>query len=62
MAVVTKGPVATAGSIRTLAKSIGTNDPTSAAIDMELTRAMLTEIARTVLLCQIRATVPMRIP
>ncbi len=46
MEVVTKGPVATAGSILTRANNIGTKDPTKAAIDMELTTANPTEIAK----------------
>ena len=45
MAVVTNGPVATAGSILTLANPIGTRDPTSAAKDMELTTARATDMA-----------------
>ena len=35
MAVVTNGPVATAGSMLTRANPIGTSDPIRAAIDME---------------------------
>ena len=45
MAVVTKGPVATAGSILILAKAIGTSDPTSAATDIEQRTASATASA-----------------
>ena len=46
IAVVTNGPVATAGSILMRAKAMGTNDPTRAATDMEQITAMATEMAR----------------
>ena len=39
MAVVTKGPVATAGSILSFAKAMGTKEPTNAATAIELTTA-----------------------
>ena len=45
MAVVTNGPVATAGSILTLAKTIGTRDPTRAATDIEQITAKATDTA-----------------
>ena len=45
MAVVTKGPVATAGSIFTLAKAMGTKEPTRAASDMEDKTASATDTA-----------------
>ena len=45
IAVVTKGPVATAGSTLTLANNIGTSDPTNAAMDMELITAIPTDAA-----------------
>ena len=50
IAVVTKGPVATAGSIFILANAIGTNEPTSAATDMEEITARATDIASAILL------------
>ena len=45
IAVVTKGPVATAGSIFILARVIGTKEPTNAAADMEQTTASPTDMA-----------------
>ena len=50
MAVVTKGPVATAGSIFILANPIGTNEPTSAATDIEEITASATDMAKASLL------------
>ena len=46
MAVVTKGPVATAGSTLILAKLIGTKDPIRAARVIEQITASATEMAR----------------
>ena len=46
IAVVTKGPVATAGSILILAKIIGTIDPDNAASVIEQTTAIPTDKAR----------------
>jgi len=62
MAVVTKGPVATAGSIFILANPIGTNEPTSAATDMEHTTARATDTASASMLYRNWATLPMRVP
>ena len=60
MEVVTKGPVATAGSIFILANAIGTNEPTSAATDMEERTARATDMANASLLYRNCATLPMR--
>ena len=43
---MTKGPVATAGSILIFSKSNGIPEPTKAATDIEETTASPTEIAR----------------
>ena len=48
MEVVTKGPVATAGSIFNRANTMGTKEPTKAAMAMELMTARPTEIANAV--------------
>ena len=62
MAVVTKGPVAMAGSMLTRANSMGTKDPTRAATDMEQSTALQTAMASMKVLKLNWATAPMKSP
>ena len=62
MAVVTKGPVATAGSIFILAKTIGIREPIRAATDMELRTASPTDKANTSVVYRTCATTAIIIP
>ena len=62
MDVVTSGPVATAGSILILANTIGTSDPTRAAMDIEQITDRATEKAKASRLYRNWATAPMSNP